>query len=104
MTTITELDDYNFSEFVATYKVAIIDFNADWCGPCKRMKPIFEKFSKEFPKIAFGSVNVDHAPETAMRFSIQSIPLFILFKDGKPLKSVLGSAPAELKELLKSVV
>ena len=72
-------------------KPAIIDFYASWCGPCKMQLPIIEEFSGEMEgKATVGKVNVDEELELAQSFGIQSIPTLILFKDGKPVKKLVG--------------
>jgi thioredoxin len=71
--------------------VALVDFWASWCGPCKMQLPIVEELSNELgEKAKVGKVNVDEQLELAQQFGIQSIPTLILFKDGKPLEVMVG--------------
>ena len=71
--------------------VALVDFWASWCGPCKMQLPIVEELSNELgEKAKVGKVNVDEQLELAQQFGIQSIPTLILFKDGKPLEIMVG--------------
>jgi len=70
--------------------LVLVDFYADWCGPCKMIAPLLEEISKETNDIKIVKVNVDTAPDVAGQFSIMSIPTLIIFKDGKPLESKLG--------------
>lgn len=84
------LNKDNFEKSIAN-GVAIVDFWAEWCGPCKMQLPIIEEFSSEMEgKATIGKVNVDEELELAQSFGIQSIPTLILFKDGKPVKKLVG--------------
>ena len=83
------LNKDNFEKSIAN-GVALVDFWAEWCGPCKMQLPI-EEFSGEMEgKATVGKVNVDEQLELAQSFGIQSIPTLILFKDGKPVKKLVG--------------
>jgi thioredoxin 1 len=100
----TVLTDQNFKEEVLDYKgTVIVDFYADWCGPCKMMAPIFEEAAKEAgDKAKFGKLNVDSAQQTAMMFGVMSIPTIIAFKDGKVVSQAAGVQSKEaLLELIK---
>ena len=84
------LNKDNFEKSIAN-GVALVDFWASWCGPCKMQLPIIEEFSSEMDgKATVGKVNVDEQLELAQSFGIQSIPTLILFKDGKPVKKLVG--------------
>ncbi|WP_455041772.1 thioredoxin [Leptotrichia buccalis] len=84
------LNKDNFEKSIAN-GVALVDFWAEWCGPCKMQLPIIEEFSSEMDgKATVGKVNVDEQLELAQSFGIQSIPTLILFKDGKPVKKLVG--------------
>lgn len=80
----------------------LVDFYADWCGPCKMMAPVLEEFSKENPSVTVCKVNVDQAPQLASQFSVMSIPTFITFKNGEEYKSQTGVVSKDfLEELTK---
>lgn len=84
------LNKDNFEQSIAN-GVALVDFWASWCEPCKMQLPIIEEFSGEMEgKATVGKVNVDEELELAQSFGIQSIPTLILFKDGKPVKKLVG--------------
>jgi len=87
---VLNLNKENFEQSISS-GVALVDFWAEWCGPCKMQLPIIEEFSSEMEgKATIGKVNVDEELELAQSFGIQSIPTLILFKDGKPVKKLVG--------------
>jgi thioredoxin 1 len=74
----------------------MVDFWAPWCGPCKMMLPIVEELSAEYEgKVKIVKVNVDENMETPGQFNVMSIPMFLFFKDGKPVSSFVGAKPKE---------
>ena len=91
---IIDLNQSNFDSIVSAENPTLVDFWAEWCGPCKMMHPVFESLSKKYPKIKFARVNVDNNQNIAMRFRVQSIPTFIMFKSGKILDKMLGAVGA----------
>lgn len=85
------ITDSNFEQEVAKHKgVVVVDFYADWCGPCKIMAPIFEETSKKLKEAKFVKLNVDNARETASEFGVMSIPTLIIFKDGEEVERLMG--------------
>ena len=91
---IIDLNDTNFTQVITADIPTLVDFWADWCGPCKMMHPIFESLSKKYPKIKFARVNVDQNQNIAMRFAVQSIPMFIMFKSGQIVDKMVGAVGA----------
>jgi len=91
---IINLDSTNFTQTVSSDKPTLVDFWADWCGPCKMMHPVFESLSKKYPKIKFARVNVDQNQNIAMKFAVQSIPMFIMFKSGQIIDKMVGAVGA----------
>lgn len=89
------INDENFKELVLEAKVPVlVDFFADWCGPCKMMAPVVEELANELgDKAKVYKVNVDDSPETAETYGIMSIPTFMVFKDGAPVKTQVGGMP-----------
>jgi len=91
---ITDLNDSNFDQIVSAENPTLVDFWAEWCGPCKTMHPVFESLSKTYPKIKFARVNVDDSQNISTRFAVQSIPTFIMFKSGQIVDKMMGSIGA----------
>jgi thioredoxin 1 len=94
MSEVTNLNDSNFEQEINDKEIAVVDFWAEWCAPCKMFEPIFEEFKKENPDIYCARVNVDEAQETANKFNIRSIPTTIFFKKGKVVKMEIGLLPS----------
>lgn len=81
----------------------VVDFYADWCGPCKRLAPIFADLSQEMEGVDFFKINVEDESELAGKYSVQSIPTLIIFKDGEVVDRIMGLMPKDkLKETLSS--
>ena len=88
------LSESNFDSIVGA-KPALIDFNATWCGPCKKITPIIEEIANEKPDILVCSVDVDLQPMLAARFQVRSIPTVVLLKNGKVVKQLIGAQSKE---------
>lgn len=85
------LNSNEFREMVNNKEDFIVDFYADWCGPCKMMAPIFEEAAQNYADKEFCKVNVDEAGDIAAEYGVMSIPMFVIFKDGQPVKKQLGA-------------
>jgi len=86
--------DANFEETLKKNKVVLVDFWADWCGPCRALAPTIKELSQEYSgKVLVGKLNVDENSATAERFQVFSIPTMILFKDGKEAERLVGLCP-----------
>lgn len=90
-----EVTDATFAdEVLASSKPIMVDFWAEWCGPCRAVSPILDKIAEEnSDKLDIVKLNVDDNPETAMKFGITSIPAMYVFKDGEIIKRVIGAKP-----------
>jgi thioredoxin 1 len=98
---IVYLDDNSFKETVAS-GVTLVDFYADWCGPCRMIAPIVEELSAEFAgKAKIAKVDIEKAQEVTAEFQVTSIPTLILFKNGSEVKRIVGLRD---KETLKGLV
>ncbi len=98
---IVKTDDATFSKLIET-GVVLVDFYADWCGPCRMLTPILEALAEEMKKnVTVVKLDVDHDPKTTETFQISSVPTLILFKNGKEVNRIIG-----LKDLetLKKIV
>lgn len=95
MAKITAITGANFEEQVQNKEgVTVIRFWATWCGPCTRMKPVYDEIAGELGERAhFAEVDIDVAPEVAGAFGIRSVPTVVVFKDGQPVDGMVGLAP-----------
>ncbi|MFH1450684.1 MAG: thioredoxin [archaeon] len=99
---IIHADDTNFdAELSKATGLVVIDFFADWCGPCQMFGPTFEETSNEYSDVAFLKVDTEQAPNTAQKFAVMSIPTIVFMKKGKILEVMRGALP---KETLKSKI
>jgi len=90
---VEEINDKDFVDKVLNSKIPVlVDFWAQWCGPCRMLTPIIEELAKEYDeqKIKIYKLNVDENPQIAAKYGIMAIPTVIIFKDGKPVEQVTG--------------
>ena len=90
-TGVIELNSGNFEKTISSQTPTLVDFWAEWCGPCRTMHPVFTRLSKKFKKIRFARLNIDQNQDIATKLGIQSIPIFIMFKTGTPVDKVVGA-------------
>lgn len=97
--------EYKFTDAEFTAEVlqsdipVLVDFYADWCGPCKMMAPVVEELAEAYAgKVKIGKLNVDENPNTAAQYRVMSIPTFLVFKNGEQINSLSGAMPKKILE------
>lgn len=91
----------SFQDLIKSPKLTLSDFYATWCGPCKAISPILEKFSEKYQDVQFLKVDVDQATDIAQEYGISAMPTFVLFKDGAPIGKVVGANPQHLQQAIE---
>ena len=101
---VLKIDKHNFNrEVIESEKVVLLDFYADWCGPCRMLGPVIEKIAEENPHMKVGKVNVDEEQELAAQFQVMSIPALFVFRDGIVAAQSLGVKPeAEILHMVEN--
>jgi thioredoxin 1 len=106
MADMVQLSDATFNDTISGGQPVLVDFWAEWCGPCRMVAPVLQEIAGEYPdKITIGKLNIDENPQTPASYDVMSIPTMILFKDGVEKKRIVGARPkhamvAELQEYL----
>ena len=98
--------DENFNKEVLSSNIPVlVDFYADWCGPCKMLAPVIETLAGEYEgKVKIGKLNVDNAPDTAQKFGIMSIPTLLYFKNGELVNKSIGVvSKSEIEQVLNNL-
>lgn len=91
-----KLNNSNFEkEILNRNGLALVDFYADWCGPCKMVAPVIQEIAVERQDIAVGKINVDESYELATKYNVSSIPTIILFNNGEEINRIVGYRPKE---------
>lgn len=102
----TTITDANFNELVSANKVMVIDFWAEWCGPCRQLTPIVEDLASEYEgKALIGKLDVDDNPDVCEKYGIRNIPTVLLFKDGEVADKIVGATTkSSLAEKIESLL
>ena len=96
------IDEPNFAQIIDNNEIVILDFWAEWCGPCKAYGPVFERVSEQYPDVVFGKINTEEEPELGRLFNIRSIPTTIAFKQQSGVFMQPGALPEQaLMDLVK---
>ena len=85
----------NFQELMNSEKTVLLDFYAEWCGPCRMVSPIVDEIANENPEYLVGKVNVDDESDLAASFGVSSIPMLVVIKNGKVVNQAVGARPKE---------
>jgi thioredoxin 1 len=94
-----DVTDENIETILSSQKPLLLDFNTEWCGPCRMMSPVIELIANEVDgKAVVGKFNIDDNPNTAARFGVRNFPTFLFFKDGKLMDRVVGVVPKSVLE------
>lgn len=92
-----------FQQALKFVGLTVVDFYATWCGPCKMIAPLLEKFQNEYSNIKFLKIDVDQLGSLAQEYNVSSMPTLILFKNGEEVNRVIGANPAAIKQALASL-
>lgn len=87
---VIEVNETNFESEVLRNKKVLVDFNADWCGPCQMLRPVVEEVANENDNVKIVSINVDNNDVLSEKFNVSSIPCLVLFENGKEVKRNIG--------------
>ncbi|SCU91362.1 LADA_0F09494g1_1 [Lachancea dasiensis] len=88
----------DFDKAIQADKLVVVDFFATWCGPCKMIAPMLEKFAAEYSSADFYKLDVDEVPEVAQKTEVSAMPTIVLFKAGQVVDKVVGANPALIKQ------
>lgn len=92
----------NFNEILQSEKKVLLDFYADWCGPCRMVLPLVEQIAEENPQYVIGKINIDNEPELAQEFDVFSVPTLVVLEKGKVISQSSGARPKnQILELLE---
>jgi thioredoxin 1 len=102
---VKQLDSKSFAEAIknTTHKTVVVDFFADWCGPCKKLAPELEKYSKHYTNIAFYKINVDECEDISSKYKITSLPSLVFFQGGKDIHRIVGFNTQTIQDYLKTI-
>ncbi len=92
---VLKINKNNFEEILSGERPVLLDFYAEWCGPCRMVAPVIEEIAAEHPEYAVGKINVDDEPDLAGKYGVFSIPTLVVMKEGKVSRRLTGARPKE---------
>ncbi len=98
---VLKVNNANFDDVIKSEKTILLDFYADWCGPCRMVSPLVDEIAEENPQYLVGKINVDEEAELAQRFEVISIPMLVVIKNGEAISKIVGARPK--KDILKAL-
>ncbi len=98
---VLKINNSNFDEVMKSEKTVLLDFYADWCGPCRMVSPLVDEIAEENPEYLVGKVNVDEETELAQKFGVASIPMLVVLKNGEIVNKMVGARPK--KDILNAL-
>ena len=90
---VLKVNKENINEVIKSEKKVLLDFYADWCGPCRMVSPIVDEIAEENPDYLIGKINVDEEPDLAQEFGVMSIPMLVVLEQGEIVNSSVGARP-----------
>lgn len=107
MANLTEWNDDNFeTEVLGSAQPVLVDFSAEWCGPCKKLAPVIEELASEYSAhVKVGTVDVDQAQKTAMKYGVMGVPTVMMFKNGEAVDRTVGNVPkAKIEQMISKAL
>ena len=99
---VLKINKENINEVIKSEKKVLLDFYADWCGPCRMVSPIVDEIAEENPDYLIGKINVDEEPDLAQEFGVMSIPMLVVLEKGEIVNSSVGARPkAQILSMLE---
>ncbi len=100
-----EVTNANYEELIASGKPVVIDFWAEWCGPCRMVAPLIDELANEYPDVAIAKCDVDSNDEVAAQFRVRNIPTVVFIKNGEQVDKIVGATTkAVLEEKVKAIL
>ena len=100
---VINISDYDFNDIIANNKLAVVDFFATWCGPCRALSPYIDELSNNNHHILFAKANIEETPIIANELNVKSLPCVIIFENGKEINRVVGFNKQKLQAIIENL-